>query len=240
MYKTEDFKEMVFIDIETTPAFKTYEEMCIARPGAIEHWAKKAQQHRGAEAHLSELTDAEMYIEMAALSPEFGKVRVISIGQVKFDENGVPTDPKIRSFYGDDEFTVLTEFMQTSQGIFNASPDIKFVGHNIKNFDFPFLIKRALINGTPTPHQLHFQKKKPWENCLLDTYDVWKFGGWGSASLDLICDSLEIPSPKTIMKASSTGAEYWNGNLEKVKLYCEDDVKATMNVMLKLSYMQII
>lgn len=240
MYREEDFKGMLFIDIETTPAFETYEEMCKSRPGAIEHWAKKAQYHRGAESHLAELNDSDMYSEMAALSPEYGKVRVISIGQIKFDENGVPYDSKIRSFYGDDEFEILTEFMKASQGIFNANPNVLFVGHNVKNFDFPFLIKRALVNGVHMPHQFHFQKKKPWENCLLDTYEIWKFGGWGSASLDLICDSLEIPSPKTIMKASDTGAEYWKGNLENIKLYCEDDVKATMNVMLKLSYMQII
>ena len=240
MYKTEDFKNMLFIDIETTPKFKTYEEMCESRPGAIEHWSKRAQYHRNTEQHLDNLTDAELYVRMAALSPEFGAVRVISIGQVKFDENGVPYNSKIRSFYGDEEFPILTEFMQTCQSIFNANPSVVFVGHNIKNFDFPFLIKRSIVNGVHVPHQLHFQKKKPWENCLLDTYEIWKFGGWGSTSLDLICDSLGIPSPKNIMKAADTGEEYWKGNLENVKLYCEDDVKATMNVMLKLSYMQII
>jgi predicted PolB exonuclease-like 3'-5' exonuclease len=96
------------------------------------------------------------------------------------------------------------------------------------------------MHGITIPTQFHLQKKKPWENCLLDTYEIWKFAGWSSASLDLICDSLSIPSPKLIMAEASTTTEYWNGNLEKIKDYCEGDVEATMNVMLKISNMEII
>jgi hypothetical protein len=42
------------------------------------------------------------------------------------------------------------------------------------------------------------------------------------------------------MKAENTTSEYWNGNLEKIKDYCEGDVLATMNVMLKISCLPII
>ena len=238
MYNTSELKSMLFIDIETTSEYSTYEEFCSKRPGAVKHWAKKAEQHRNSESHLAELSDAEMYTHMAALSPEFSKVIVISMGQIKFQDNF--TTSKIRSFYGDNEQEILKEFMGTSQAVFNQSPSIQFTGHNIKNFDFPYLIKRAIVNGVSIPHQFHLQKKKPWENCLVDTYEIWKFAGWNSASLDLICDTLNIPSPKTIMEASSTTEEYWNGNLEKIKTYCEGDVKATMNVMLKISGMDMV
>jgi len=235
MYNETQLKSMLFIDIETASEYSNYEEFCIERPGAVKHWAKKAEQHRNSESHLAKLSDAEMYMHMASLSPEFSKVIVISIGQIKFQENFITS--KIRSFYTDNEKEILTEFMGTAQAIFNQNPSIQFIGHNIKNFDFPYLIKRAIVNGVAIPHQFHLQKKKPWENCLVDTYEIWKFGGWNSASLDLICDTLNIPSPKTIMEASSTTEEYWNGNLEKIKTYCEGDVKATMNVMLKISGM---
>ena len=240
MYTPSTLKAMLFIDIETTSGFSSYQAFCDARPGAIIHWEKKAAIYRKNDAELAELSDAEMYMKNAALHPEFAKIIVISIGQIKFDENDVPHTSKIKSFYGDDETSMLMEFMQTSQAIFNANPGVNFVGHNVKNFDFPFLIKRSIINGVQTPHQFHLQNKKPWENCLLDTYDIWKFAGWNSASLDLICDSLNIPSPKAIMKGDETTVEYWSGNLEKIKTYCEADVESTMNVMLKLSYMQIL
>lgn len=238
MYNVGDLKAMLFIDIETVSEYPTYSEFCDARPGAIIHWEKKADHYRKNEIELANLSTAELYEKNAALHPEFAKIIVISIGQIKFDENDIPLTSKIKSFYGDDETSMLIEFMQTSQAIFKANPNINFVGHNIKNFDFPFLIKRSIINGVRTPHQFHLQNKKPWENCLLDTYDIWKFAGWNSASLDLICDSLNIPSPKAVMKGDETTVEYWAGNLEKIKTYCEADVESTMNVMLKLSYMQ--
>lgn len=240
MYNVSALKSMLFIDIETVSEFKYYSDFCDARPGAVIHWIKKADNYRRTEADCADLSDADLYKKNAALHPEFAKIIVVSIGQIQFDEDGNPIDAKIRSFYGDDEAKFLAEFMGTAQAIFNKSPNIQFTGHNIKNFDFPFLIKRAIINGVKTPHQFHLQNKKPWENCMLDTYEIWKFAGWNSASLDLICDSLNIPSPKAVMKGSETTDEYWTGNLEKIKTYCESDVKSTMNVMLKLSYLPIL
>jgi DNA polymerase elongation subunit (family B) len=240
MYSVSNLKSMLFIDIETVSEFKYYSEFCEQRPGAAVHWMKKADNYRRTEIDLSELSDADIYLKNAALHPEFAKIITVSIGQIQFDENGIPIAEKIRSFYGDDESKFLKEFMQTARAIFNKNPNVQFTGHNIKNFDFPFLIKRALVHGIQTPSQFHLQNKKPWENCLLDTYEVWKFAGWNSASLDLICDTLNIPSPKALMKGNETTEEYWNGNLEKIKEYCEADVKSTMNVMLRLSYLPIL
>lgn len=240
MYSQKELKSMLFIDIETVSEFESYDLFVAAKPSIQKYWVKKAEQHRAAESQLQNLSDIELYDRMSALSPEFGKIIVISIGQIKFDETGEFTTSKIKSFYGDNEAELLKEFMGTAQSIFNANPGIQFIGHNVKNFDFPYLIKRSIIHGVTIPGPFHLQKKKPWENCLLDTYEIWKFGGWNSSSLDLICDSLNIPSPKLIMKAENTTAEYWNGNLEKIKEYCEGDVLATMNVMLKISYLPII
>lgn len=237
MYRTEELKGMLFIDIETTSEFETFNNLKENRPLAVEHWSRKSDQYRRGGEHV-EKDDSEMYLNMSALSPEFGKIRVISIGQIQF-EDGVSVS-KIKSFYGDGEAILLEEFLGTMQAIFNSKPDIKLIGHNIKNFDLPFIIKRSIVNGLAIPHQFQLQKKKPWENCLLDTYEIWKFAGWNSASLDLICETLKIPSPKKIMHAVETTEQYWKGNLDKIKEYCEADVKATMNVMLKISNINII
>lgn len=239
MYKKEELKSMLFIDIETTSGFKGYSEFCKARPNAVSHWSKKCQQIRNGGEHV-EKDDQELYLHVSALYPEFGKIRVISIGQIQFEDQSNQTISKIKSFYGDSEEDILKEFLGTMQSIFNAKPEIKIIGHNIKNFDIPYIIKRSIINNVSIPHQFQLQKKKPWENCLLDTYDIWKFAGWNSASLDLICETLGLDSPKEIMHAIETTEEYWNGNLEKIKEYCEGDVKATMNVMLKISQIKII
>lgn len=239
MYSKQDFKNLLFIDIETTSEFQYYSDLEASRPKSIEHWARKALQIKKGGDHL-EKDDAEMYKHMSALHPEFGKIRVISIGQIKFDENSDAVKANVRSFYRDNEAEILREFLGTMQAVFNKNPSVQLVGHNVKNFDMPYIIKRSIINQLAIPHQFHFQKKKPWENCILDTYDIWKFGGIGSASLDLICESLNIPSPKDIMHAVETTNQYWMGNLEKIKEYCEGDVIATMNVMLRMSNLNII
>lgn len=240
MYSPSELKAMVFIDIETVSEYKTYNEFAEKRPGAIRSWEKKADYYRDTDKACVGVSIDQLYIDKAALHPEFAKIVVISIGHVQFDDDGTPSIARIKSFSGDNEESILTEFMGITQSIFNKNPAIKFVGHNIKNFDFPFLLKRSIINGIATPHQFHLQKKKPWENCLIDSYEIWKFAGWNSASLDLICECLQIPSPKSVMRGDETTFEYWNGNLEKIKTYCESDVKSTINVFLKMSYLPIL
>ena len=159
MYNQKELKSMLFIDIETVSEFNSYDQFKDAKPAIEKYWSKKAEQHRATESQLQTLSDSELYDRMSALSPEFGKIIVISIGQIKFDETGEFSTSKIKSFYGNDEAEILKEFMGTAQSIFNASPGIQFIGHNIKNFDFPYLIKRAIIHGVSIPTQFHLQKK---------------------------------------------------------------------------------
>ncbi len=240
MYSITDLKEMLFIDIETCSAAKDLEGFIdIIGPNGEEHWARKANYIRKDNEQYEGICNAELYPLNAALYPEFGKVLVISIGQITYPD-GVTAVPKVKSFYGDNEKEILKEFMGTMIKIFQLKPNIKIVGHNIKGFDIPYLIKRSIINSVSVPDKLQLQKLKPWENCLLDTYDLWKFGGWNSSSLSLICDLLNIPSPKEAMKAGDVSESYWNGMLEEIKDYCEGDVVATMNVMLRLAKMEII
>ena len=135
MYSQKELKSMLFIDIETVSEFSNYDSFKKAKPSIEKYWSKKAEQHRATESQLQPLSDSELYDRMSALSPEFGKIIVISIGQIKFDESGEFSTSKIKSFYGDNEAEILKEFMGTAQSIFNANPGIQFIGHNIKNFD---------------------------------------------------------------------------------------------------------
>jgi predicted PolB exonuclease-like 3'-5' exonuclease len=237
MYTSNDFKEFLFIDIETASQYATLDEV---DDRLIKLWQTKAEFQRKNEDGMQDLSDEQIYEKCASWFPEFGKIICISIGQVKFDESGVPQTSNIRSFYGDDEKSILEEFNGTMQAIFNKNANVKLVGHNIKRFDMPWIVKRSLINQLKVPYQFHFQKQKPWENCLVDTYEIWKFGGMNSTSLDLICGVMGIPSPKQEISNDQVSDRYWAGELEKIKTYCEGDVHASMNVMLSLSYLPII
>ena len=242
MYSVSDLKGMLFIDIETAANYRDLEELKNEGPeGLYDLWLKKARTIREYGSEKGELTEDELYINAAALYPEFGRIITISIGQIKFDEVGIAQDGNIRSFYGNDEAELLQEFCGIMSAVFSKNSNVKLTGHNIKKFDMPWIVKKCLINGIIPPHQFHFQKLKPWENCLLDTYDIWKFGGMNGASQDLLCSVFGIPSSKgSTVAGPEVSGQYWDGNLEAIKDYCELDVKATMNVMLKMSNMEII
>ena len=241
MYSIEDFKNWLFIDIETVALADSLANLPnILGENALDHWANKAKYERQNNPDLAEANDAEIFDKWGTIYPEFGKVVVITVGQVKF-ENGQPV-PKVRSIWGHDEKEVLTEFMTMMQKIFAANSNAQIVGHNIKRFDLPFILKRSIVNGIQIPSKLHLQKLKPWESCLLDTTEIWKFGNFsGGASLGLICDLLKIPTPKENMKGDQVNEAYWKEDrLEEIKNYCEYDVVATMNLMLKFAQLPII
>lgn len=237
MYNQSEFKDFLFIDIETAGQYRDLSEL----PDRFtDLWQTKAEFQRKNEDGMQDLSDEQIYEKCASWFPEYGKIICISIGQIKFDELGVPQMANIRSFYGDDEKVLLEEFNGIMQAVFNKNPNVKLVGHNIKRFDMPWIVKRSLINRVKVPYQFHFQKQKPWENCLLDTYEIWKFGGMNSTSLDLICATFDIPSPKQDISNDQVSDRYWAGELEKIKTYCEGDVKATMNIVLSLADLPIL
>lgn len=152
----------------------------------------------------------------------------------------MPTKFSSTSYYGDNEKEILEQFTDIAGKIMSKYPKMQWVGHNIKGFDMPYIVKRCLVNGVSVPKDFHFQKRKPWENCLLDTMDIWKFGGYNTAKLGLIAEILGIPSPKDAMSGPEVNEYYWNGRLEEIKIYCEKDVKATAEVMLKISGMPLL
>ena len=238
MYKAEQLKNMLFVDIETASSHENYESFVDSlgpNSSMEEWWADKAQYLKKDRIELSELSNAEMYNTQAAIFPEWGRIVCITIGQVKLDQDNNPVDFKMRSFAGEDEKQILEEFLPTLSAIFSKAPSIRIVGFNIKGFDIPYICKKAMIHGVKLPYQLHLQNVKPWDNCLLDISDIWKFGGWNGAKLGVVCEVMCIPSPKEQLAGGEVSATFWRGDLKLITEYCERDVKATANVLLKMS-----
>lgn len=233
MYSKDQIKNMLFLDIETTSAYDTIEDYELQVPGIQKHWQKKLEYVKRDKPEYANSSVNEAYQLDSALYPEFGKVIVVSIGQVVFDDHD-GLQFRVKSFYGDSEKDVLGQLMTALSALFRRAPGLKLVGHNIKGFDAPFLIRRSLINRVAVAAPLHLQNVKPWESCLLDTSEIWKFGSWSGASLSLICDLLGIPSPKDNMYGGEVARAYWQGRLQEIKDYCEGDVRATANVILSL------
>jgi len=180
--------------------------------------------------NLQKETYREVYRQTAAFFPEFGKVACVSMafvtksGEVRFE-----------SFYGEDEKQILTETRKIFDKIFSL--DFELCGQSIKMFDIPFLGKRCFINGMKPPSIFPKHDTKPWDLRVLDTKDVWQFGNnWSLGSLDLMCTVLDIDSPKNgDVKGDNVNKNYWSGNHEEIKEYCERDVKALVDIIIKLN-----
>jgi 3'-5' exonuclease len=215
-------ENVLFIDVETVPQYKSYENLPDAK--------KKFWDHKASLLSKSEEQTPDVLYERAGIYSEFGKVICISSGYLKTAE-GV-TQLHIKSFYGHDERTVLSSFTEM---ISKLSPSWFLCAHNGKEFDFPYLCRRMVINGLPIPAILDLAGKKPWEVKHLDTMELWKFGDYKSfVSLDLLADIFNIPSPKDDIDGSMVRQVYYEeNNLNRIVEYCSKDVITLTQVLLR-------
>ncbi len=221
----EALKHYLFIDIETVSAVGDYEVMPAALQG---EWARKTRTKWGIEADA-----AEAFIEKAAIFSEFGKVVCISMGC--FTEKDGDWTLHLRSFAGDDEKDLLERFCASIHKFAQRHQPV-FVGHNIKEFDLPYLSRRMIINGLGLPDCLRLQGKKPWEVPHIDTMQLWAFGDYKSYTrLALLAEVLGIPSPKDDISGEDVSRVYWQErDLPRIVRYCQKDVETTVRVFMRL------
>jgi DNA polymerase elongation subunit (family B) len=221
MLENIDLQQVLVLDIETVPQYPSFNEL----PDEYQQlWDQKTRfQRRDGE------TAAEFYSRGGILA-EFGKIICISVGI--FSKKTETLSLRVKSFYGDEEKEVIQTFID----VLNKQPDsLILCAHNGKEFDFPYLCRRMLINGLQIPIQLNIHGKKPWEIMHLDTMDLWKFGDYKNyTSLKLLAAVFNIPSPKDDIDGSMVHKVYWEENdLERIRKYCEKDVITTAQILLK-------
>ena len=232
--RTED---LVVIDIETascSPAFEQLDEKW------QELWEEKTSKT------IPENTSAaEFYLMRAGVMAEFSKIICISIGYFTKEPQ---LKLRVKSFSGDDEKMVLNNFLRMLTKIESFNRRWCFAGHNIKEFDIPFICRRLLINSIGIPPYLDFQNMKPWETNLIDTFQYWRFGDYKNfTSLKLLAAALGIPSPKDDIDGSMVGFLYHNGtpeersvNIKRIATYCRKDVITTANIILRMKNIPVI
>lgn len=215
-------KDILFIDIETVPQYPGYEQLPMQVRGEWERKCLILSRSSAAE-------PAALY-EKAGIYAEFGKIVCVSAGWFEGKE------VKTRSFFGDDEQRLLFDFSQLLNSFFSTN-EKRLCAHNGKEFDFPYLGRRILINGLPLPEPLRISGKKPWEIKHLDTMELWKFGDYKNyTSLSLLASVFDIPSPKNEIDGGMVREVYWDKkDLERIVRYCEQDVETVARLYLKLA-----
>lgn len=220
MLKNIPIEKILFLDIETVPICGNWSDVSNEEKRL---WDKKTLKQRG-----EEVSAEEFYRDRAGVMAEFGKIICISVGML--ERNGV----KIKSFAGDDERELLENFGK----IFNSPrlSNVILCAHNGKEFDFPWIARRMLINGFEPPVPFQMFGKKPWEIPHLDTMELWKFGDWKSfISLELMAHIFGVPTPKDDIDGSQVAEIYYQEkDLPRIVRYCEKDVLTLVNVFRKM------
>lgn len=217
MLEQYDLNNLMVLDIETVSQYSTYDQL----PEHMQKlWDLKTQYQRKEET-------AKEFYERAGIWAEFGRIICISVG---IFTKGRSVGLRVKSFASHNESELLIKFGD----LLRSQPaNLVLCAHNGKEFDFPYICRRMLVNGLPIPPQLELAGKKPWEVNHLDTMELWKFGDYKSyTSLSLLTAIFNIPTPKDDIDGSMVGHVYWDEkDLERIAVYCQKDVVATAQLI---------
>lgn len=210
--------DVLVLDIETVPQFENFEDL----PKDMQRlWDLKTTYQRKNE------ESAAAFYPRAGIWAEFGKIVCISVGMFANKQSF-----RVKSYYGEDEKEILISFLR----LLSTQPkQLSLCAHNGKEFDFPYICRRLLINGLQIPPQLDLAGKKPWEISHLDTLELWKFGDYKNyTSLNLLAAVFNIPTPKDDIDGSMVGDIYWKEkDVNRIKIYCQKDVVTTARLLQK-------
>jgi DNA polymerase elongation subunit (family B) len=232
-------KKVIAIDIETLALTKDYREL--ENEGSILNWEKYCDTYKNEDFKRISVSDnidfyQVIWEKMSALNPIYSKILCLSMG---FYYDG---EYRSKTLYGDEK-KIISDFFKLTQKFFVDGNYKILAGHNIKQFDIPFILKRALANGfsySEFPFMYQIGSKKPWElEYIKDTKEMVNFGGsFFKTSLSELCLMLNLPNPKE----GISGADIYNfiynnedvsyeEKMEKICKYCEGDVKSVLDVL---------
>ena len=223
MFYKLNLKNVLFLDIETVPQYSNFNELTDKEK---QLWTKKASRL------VQENETAEEIYNRAGIYAEFGKIVCISTGFLTEAEG--KKEFRLKSFFGDDEGELLNLFANMLNSHYNKDK-YYLCAHNGKEFDYPYIARRMLLNGIKLPKLLNISGLKPWEVKHLDTMEMWKFGDYKSyTSLDLLTTIFNIPTPKDDIDGSMVHKVYYQEkDLARIVTYCEKDVLAIAQLLLK-------
>ncbi len=232
MLEKIDVENVLFLDIETVPAFAEYSQLS---ERLQKLWNRKAERLTPSSKLHEELSSPEQLYGRAGIYAEFGRIICISVGAFLKGEF------RIKSFSGHDERTLLMEFADLLNKRYNR-PEHLLCAHNGKEFDFPYMVRRMIVLGIPIPHILDLSGKKPWEVNHLDTMELWKFGDYKNyTSLDLLAAIFDIPTPKDDIDGSQVANVYYNEkDLPRIVHYCTKDVLTVAQIFRRYRGEQLI
>jgi len=219
-----NIENILFIDIETAPIHYKYNQLSETEK---ELWDKKMF-------YVKESTP-ELQYEKAGIYAEFSKVVCIGLGFISEGKF------RTKAIAGESELEILKGFVTILNQHFNTSNHF-LCAHNGKEFDYPFLCRRLLVNKITLPKILQIQGFKPWEVKHLDTMEMWRFGDIKNfTSLNLLAHLFNIPSPKDDIDGSQIAKVFYEEkNINRIKAYCIKDVITLVRIYQSLKGLDVL
>lgn len=210
--------DLFHFDIECAGEYKNFESF-------------KANDKRGASLFEnkyfkyewdSKMSIDEAYIKNAGIISTYGRICCISFGFLDNDNK------KISSFFGDDEEKIVSSFNNLLKKI--EKKNFKLSGFRINSFDIPWILHKLYKYRIDPADIINVCGKKPWDIRVSDISEDWKFKFAWSPTFDEVCYELNVNSPKNLINGSDVHNYYWMGKYEEIKTYCEEDVRASIEV----------
>jgi 3'-5' exonuclease len=222
-----DPSRILFLDIETVPQEYSWNTLDHKTAQLFSDKTRFDQERNGKTAE-------DLWGERGGILAEFGKIVCIGVGSLH--RKGEGHELRVTSFHGQNEYDVLQRFADLLNRHYN-SDDHWLCAHNGKEFDFPYIARRCVVNRIELPRILDIGGLKPWEVGHLDTMNMWSFGDRKAyTSLALLTHILGITTPKDdITGADVARVFYEEDGLERIARYCRKDVVATVQLYLRLT-----
>lgn len=170
------------------------------------------------------------YIAKAALSAATG--RVVAIG-LKFEDGW----EMVSSTDEANEHKLLEQFWALFTKHNDGHGVTDFIGHNIYDFDLPFLVRRSWVKGVKVPYGIYTHKgnRTFWNDHFVDTRSAWMLGQReGLSNLDLLGRLLHGAGK------NGDGAQFYELMLtdpQKAKEYLHNDLVLTEAIAKKIGLM---
>ncbi len=221
----DQLNDILFLDIETASLTEKFEDL---PPRIQEEWLRKEKLIKTEEVTAE---PGSLYFDRAGIHAEFGQVACVGVGYFQWKKKDKKLTFRSKCFAHEEERELLLEFaalLEKKKWILCA--------HNGKEFDFPYLCRRMLIQGVKLPEPLQIAGKKPWEIRHLDTMELWKFGDYKHYTrLELLASVFGIPSSKDDLDGSQVNTTFHlEKDIEKIKKYCLRDVEVTARVYIAM------
>ncbi|MFT4018365.1 MAG: ribonuclease H-like domain-containing protein [Agriterribacter sp.] len=233
MIYNANLNHLLVLDIETVPQFPDFSHLS-------QQW-KELWLHKMSKTMPENFLPEDWYSQRAGIQSEFGKIICISTG-LFYQESDGKLVFKLKSLYGNNEASLLKSFNELLHSFKEKRSNLIMTGHNIKEFDIPFICRRMMINQVVLSDHLQLSSKKPWETNLVDTMELWKFGDYKNyTSLHLLATVLGIETPKDDIDGSMVKDVYYKENdLPRIVTYCQKDVVTVANILMRFKNLPLL